>query len=220
MVASELISDIIPTVKPADTVEKVFLLFTEFRVNELPVVDENHFLGLIAEDDLIEITDEQLVVNSLSILKKHAFVRQNQHIYDVIRAFHANQLSVLPVLDMENNYIGLINIQRLIDYFASLTAVAEPGAIIVLEISNRDNSLAQMAQIVESDQAQILSSYTTTFPGATQMEVTLKINKRDISSIVSGFTRYNYTVKEVYNQALVEDDSMNRYDLLMNYLNF
>lgn len=219
MVAAELISDIIPPVKPTDSVEKVNTLFTEFKVEELPVVDGDQFLGLITEDDLIEVFDEDLPISTVSLSKTQAFVRDNQHIYDVIRLFHAQQLSVVPVLDMQNNYLGLINITALTDSFATLTAAIEPGAIIVLEINNRDNSLVQMAQIVESDKAQILSSYVRSFPDSTRLEVTLKINKKDVSAIVASFNRYDYIVSAVYNQAQVEDDSRNRYDLLMNYIN-
>ena len=219
MVAAELISDIIPPVKLTDTVEKVYLLLAEFKVNELPVIDEDQFLGLIAADDLFEIADEQLTVSSLSILKQHSFVRENQHIYDAIRIFHAQQLTVVPVLDMKNNYLGLIHINALTNSFATLTSVTEPGAIIVLEIGNRDNSLAQMSQIVESDKAQVLSSYVRSFPDSTRLEVTLKINKKDVSAILASFIRYDYIIKEVFNQAQVDDDSMNRYDLLMNYIN-
>ncbi|RYE21328.1 MAG: CBS domain-containing protein [Sphingobacteriaceae bacterium] len=219
MVAAELISDIIPPVKPTDSVEKVNLLFTEFKVEELPVVDGDQFLGLITEEDLIEVFDEELPVSTLSLSKTQAFVRDSQHIYDVIRLFYAQKLSVVPVLDMQNNYLGLINLTSLNDYFATLTSAIEPGAIIVLEINNRDNSLVQMAQIVESDKAQILSSYVRSFPDSTRLEVTLKINKKDVSAIIASFNRYDYLVSAVYNQAQVEDDSKNRYDLLMNYIN-
>ncbi|RYY30069.1 MAG: CBS domain-containing protein [Sphingobacteriaceae bacterium] len=219
MVAAELISDIIPPVKPTDSVEKVNLLFTEFKVEELPVVDGDQFLGLITEDELIEIFDEELPVSTVLLSKTQTFVRDNQHIYDVIRLFYAQKLSVVPVLDMQNNYLGLINLNALNDYFATLTSAIEPGAIIVLEISNRNNSLVQMAQIVESDKAQILSSYVRAFPDSTRLEVTLKINKKDVSAIVASFNRYDYLVSAVYNQAQVEDDSRSRYDLLMNYIN-
>lgn len=219
MVAAELISDIIPPVKPTDTVEKVYLLFSEFRVNELPVVDGDQFLGLITEDDLIEIQDEETLVSSTSLSKNHSFVRDNQHVYDVIRLFQAQQLSIVPVLDMQNNYLGLINTITLTDHFATLTAAMEPGAVIVLEINNRDNSLAQMAQIVESDKAQVLSSYVQSFPDSTRLEVTLKINKKDVSAILASFIRYDYVITAVFNQAQVEEDTMNRYDLLMNYIN-
>ncbi len=219
MVAAELISNIIPPVKPTDTVEKVNILFAEFRVSELPVADGDVFLGLITEDDLIEVLDEQVEISTISLTKIYSFVRENQHIYDVIRLFYAQQLSVVPVLDMQNNYLGLININALTEYFANMTSAVEPGAIIVLEISNRDNSLAQMAQIVESDKAQVLSSYVRSFPDSTRLEVTLKINKKEVSGILASFVRYDYVITAVFNQAQVEDDSMNRYDLLMNYIN-
>lgn len=219
MVAAELISNIIPPVKPTDTVEKVNILFAEFRVNELPVAEGDVFLGLITEDDLIEVPDEQVEISTISLTKIYSFVRENQHIYDVIRLFHAQQLSVVPVLDMQNNYLGLININALTEYFANMTSAVEPGAIIVLEISNRDNSLAQMAQIVESDKAQVLSSYVRFFSDSTRLEVTLKINKKEVSAILASFVRYDYVITAVFNQAQVEDDSMNRYDLLMNYIN-
>ncbi len=219
MVAAELISDIIPPLKPTDSVEKANLLFTEFKVEELPVVDGEQFLGLITEDDLIEVFDEELPVTTVPLSKTNSFVRDNQHIYDVIRLFYAQKLSVVPVLDMQNNYLGLINLNALNDYFATLTSAIEPGAIIVLEINNRNNSLVQMAQIVESDKAQILSSYVRSFPDSTRLEVTLKINKKDVSAIVASFNRYDYIISAVYNQVQVEDDSRNRYDLLMNYIN-
>lgn len=219
MVAAELISDIIPPVKPTDSVEKVNTLFIEFKVEELPVVDGEEFLGLITENDLIEVFDEEVPISTVSLSKTQAFVRDNQHIYDVIRLFYAQKLSVVPVLDMQDNYLGLITITSMNDYFATLTSAIEPGAIIVLEIGNRDNSLVQMAQIVESDKAQILSSYVRSFPDSTRMEVTLKINKKDVSAILASFNRYDYMVSAVYNQAQVEDDSKNRYELLMNYIN-
>jgi hypothetical protein len=76
-----------------------------------------------------------------------------------------------------------------------------------------------MAQIVESDNAQILSSYVKTFPDSTRMEVTLKTNKADLSAIVATFMRYEYTVKATFHNAGDDDGSKDRYDSLMNYLN-
>ena len=76
-----------------------------------------------------------------------------------------------------------------------------------------------MAQIVESDNAQILSSYVRTFPHSTKIEVTLKVNKVDISAIIATFIRYEYDVKATFNHVDDNDGSKDRYDSLMNYLN-
>jgi acetoin utilization protein AcuB len=219
MLAVELIADTIPPVHTSDTVQKVMDRLAEFRLKHLPIVNEEQFLGLIADTDLIAVNDNQVQIGSLALSLVNPYVREDQHIYDVIRLFYEQQLTVVPVLDVKKNYLGLISINNMNEYFAKLTSVTEPGGIIVLEITNKNNSLAHMAQIVESDNAQILSSYIRTFPDSTKMEVTLKVNKLDISAIIATFLRYEYDIKATFNHSDDNDNSKDRYDSLMNYLN-
>ncbi len=219
MLAAELIADSIPPVHTSDSVQKAVDRMIEFRVRHLPIVNEQQFLGLLAEDDYAAETDYQIPVGSLALSLVNPYVLEDQHIYDVIRLFYERQLTVVPVLDLQKNYLGLISINALAGYFATLTSVENPGAIIVLEINNKNNSLAHMSQVVESDNAQILSSYVRTFPDSTRIEVTLKINKRDISNIIATFLRYEYDIKATFNHTGDNDNSRERYDSLMNYLN-
>lgn len=219
MLAIELVADSIPPVHTSDSIQKVVDRMAEFRVRHLPIVNEKQFLGLIAEADFIEETDYLVPIGSLALSLINPYVLENQHIYDVMRLFYEQQLTVIPVLNAHKDYLGLISINTMIGYFAGLTSSAEPGGIIVLEINNRDNSLAHMAQIVESDNAQVLSSYIRTFPDSTRIEVTLKVNKLDISNIMATFLRYGYDIKATFNHAEHDDGSKDRYDSLMNYLN-
>ena len=219
MLAIELITNVIPPVNTSDSIQKVIDRMVEFRVRHLPIVNEEQFLGLLAEDDLVGETDNQTPVGALALSLVNPYVLEDQHIYDVIRMFHELQLTVVPVLDAKKNYLGLISINALTEYFARITSVEQPGGIIVLEINNKNNSLAHMAQIVESDNAQILSSYVKSFPDSTRLEVTLKVNKQDILAIISTFMRYEYTIKATFNHNGDNDNSRDRYDSLMNYLN-
>lgn len=219
MIAIELIADVIPPVHTSDTIQKVYDRMMEFRLRHLPIVNEKQFLGLIAEDDFIVESDYQAPVGSLGLSLVNPYVLEDQHIYDVIRLFYERKLTVVPVLDAKQNYLGLITINAITDYFAQITSVSQPGGIIVLEINNKNNSLAHMAQIVESDNAQILSSYVQTFPDSTRMEVTLKVNKQDISTIIATFLRYEYAIKATFNNTDNNDNGRDRYDSLMNYLN-
>jgi acetoin utilization protein AcuB len=219
MYAAELINDVIPSVHTSDSIQKVTDRMVELRVRHLPVVNGEQFLGLIAESDILPEADSQTPVGALGLSLINSYIREDQHIYDVIRLFYEQQLTVVPVLDIKKNYLGVIPISAINTYFATTASVAEPGGIIILEINNKNNSLAHMAQIVESDNAQILSSYVRTFPGSTRMEVTLKVNKQDISAIIATFLRYEYDVKATFNHSDNGDNSMDRYDSLMNYLN-
>jgi acetoin utilization protein AcuB len=219
MFAIELISDAIPPIHTSDSVQKVIDRMVEFRVRHLPIVNEEQFLGLVGENDLVEVTDYQTSIGALALSLVNPYVLEDQHIYDVIRLFYEQQLTVVPVLDVKKNYLGVISINAMNEYFARITSVAQPGGIIVLEINNKNNSLAHMAQIVESDNAQILSSYVVAQPDSTRMEVTLKVNKQDISAIIATFLRYEYDVKATFNHTGDNDNSRDRYDSLMNYLN-
>jgi acetoin utilization protein AcuB len=219
MIAVELVADSIPPVHTSDSIQKVVDRMVEFRVRHLPIVNEEQFLGLIAETDFIGETDYQQAIGALGLSLINPYVLEHQHIYDVMRLFYEQKLTVIPVLNAAKNYLGMISVNTMIEYFAKLTSSAEPGGIIVLEIGNKDNSLAHMAQIVESDNAQILSSYVRTFPESTRLEVTLKVNKLDISNITASFLRYGYDIKATFNHADHDDGSMDRYDSLMNYLN-
>ena len=219
MLAAELLSNAMPPVRNNYTIQQVIDRMIEFRVRHLPLVNEDQFVGLIAENDLIEHFDHNELVGDILLTLASPYVVETQHIYDVIRLFYEQKLTVVPVLDIRKNYLGLISIETMNEYFARITSVAEPGGIIVLEITNRNNSLAHMAQIVESDNAQVLSSYVRSFPDSTKLEVTLKLNKQDISGIVASFLRYDYTVQATFNYIPNDDDSMNRYDSFMNYLN-
>jgi acetoin utilization protein AcuB len=218
MLAIELAANIIPPVTTADSIQRAIDRMAEYKVRHLPVVNDQTFIGLLADTDITE-PDHNLPVSSLPHLHVNTFVMQDQHIYDVIRLFYEQQLTLVPVLDATKNYAGVVNLNAMNTYFAEITAATQPGGILVLEMSNKSNSMSQMAQIVESDNAQILSSYVRTFPDSTKIEVTLKLNKTDIASINAAFLRYGYDVKASFNHSDDDDDSLDRYESFMNYLN-
>jgi len=219
MLAIDLISDAIMPVHTSDPIQKVIDRMIEFRIRHLPIVNEEQFLGLISDNDFLGAVDFQTPIGALGLSLVNPYVLEEQHIYDVIRLFYEQKLTVVPVLDIKKNYLGLISINAMTEYFARITSVSQPGGIIVLEINNKNNSLAHMAQIVESDNAQILSSYVYQHPDSTRMEVTLKVNKQDISAILATFLRYEYDIKATFNHIGDNDNSRDRYDSLMNYLN-
>ena len=91
--------------------------------------------------------------------------------------------------------------------------------IIILEVNNVDYSLSQISQIVEGNDAKILSAYVANVPNSTKVEVTLKTNKEDLTRILQTFIRYNYIVKATFHQSSFEEDMRSRYDEFINYIN-
>ena len=219
MLAKDLITDEIPPLKTSDTGLMVINWMDEFKVSHLPIVNNHEYLGLISDTDILDlnITDEEIGKHKLSLIRP--FVTKNQHVYEVIKMISNMKLTVLPVLDENENYLGLIPLTSLLQQFSILAATREPGGIIVLEMNELDYSLSQIAQIIEGNDGKILSCYLNSLPESTRIEVTLKVNKTDISGILQTFNRYNYTVKASFHQSEFSDDMKNRFDSFMNYIN-
>ena len=74
--------------------------------------------------------EEPLGNHSLSLQKP--YVTEDQHVYDVIRQVFEQKLTLIPVIDANNHYLGSITLQCLVKYFARLAAVDNPGGIIVI----------------------------------------------------------------------------------------
>jgi|WetSurSiteA1Bulk_404760.scaffolds.fasta_scaffold04961_3 acetoin utilization protein AcuB len=219
MLAKDLLSDVVPALRTSDSGQKALYWMDIFRISHLPIVNNEDFLGLISDKDIYDcnMAEEPIGNHNLSLFSP--YVTENQHIYEVIELASRLNLSIVPVLDHNNHYKGVITQNDLINYFADFSALKEPGAIIVLDMNVHDYSLSQIAQIVESNDARILSMYISSHSASTRMELTLKINRNDLTSIIQTFTRYNYTIHSTY----MDHDDMdslyeNRYEMFMKYL--
>jgi acetoin utilization protein AcuB len=219
MIASELITDGIPPLKTSDTAERALAWMGEFRVNHLPIVNNREFLGLISEEDIIDLNAPAEVIgaHSLSLIKP--YVLEDAHIYEVINLINEQKLTIVPVLNHTKTYLGLISLQDLLENFAMMTSVEGAGGILVLELGVRDYSLAEIARIIEGDGARILSTYITSHQDSTKLELTLKIDKDDLTYIINSLVRFKYKIKGSYHINKFLDDTVDRYESLMKYLN-
>lgn len=220
MRAIDLITEEIPPLIHTDTGEKAINWMDEFKVSHLPVLKNGNFVGLVSESDILDKLDLNATLDGLFDHLPRPYVISNAHIYEVLAKMSEDKLSVLPILDEKENYLGCTSVYELMTRLANTGSIKEPGGIIVLEVNSIDYSMAQIAQIVESNNARILSSYIISSNESTKLDVTLKINQLDLSNIIRTFERYDYLIKASYQHGLGEDDIQQRFDSLMNFLKF
>ncbi len=217
MTAKELASSFV-VLKTSDTAQVALSLMEEFKVSHLPIVNNEEFLGLISQSDIYDLNSPQEPVGNHILSVSRQYIEQTQNVFDVIKLFAEQKLTLLPVLDNKSKYIGSITISSLIQQFSKMTAVENPGGIITIELNQSDYSLSEIAQIVESNDAKILSFFLTSFPDSTKLEVTMKLNKMDIRPVLQTFNRYNYNVTASHSGEEYNDELKERFDSLMNYL--
>jgi CBS domain-containing protein len=220
MVAQELISEVVPALKLTDSGQKALNLMEIFRISHLAVTDGKRLVGIISDKIIydLNIIDKPIGDYSEHLLSPH--IHTNQHIYEVFSTISGLKLSAVPVLDLHHQYCGVITVFDLAQKFADLVAVQEPGGVILLELNSIDYSLSQIAQIVESNDAKILSFYISPENESKLMTITLKINVIDLSSIIQTFVRYDYNIKAVYmDDSIIKNLYDDRFDQLMKFMN-
>ena len=219
MQASELISSSLTTLHPDDDGNRALSLMNELRVNHLAVVRNSFYLGILSEKEILSWTKtNEFIDEHLSELTAPSVIN-SQHLYDIIQTVELNSLSIIPVLDEKKHYLGAITNRKLLYTIAKSTSVQSIGGMIVLQMKENDYSMIEIARIIESNDTKILSSYITSIPNAQMMELTLKLNKVDITAIVKDFERFDYTITASYNENNKKDDFLDRYESLIRFLN-
>jgi predicted transcriptional regulator len=219
MQASELISSSIISLHPDDDGSKALALMDDLRVTHLPVIRNKSYLGLISENEILQWQSaDELIEEHLPNLMA-PFALSSQHLFDIIEILEANSLSIVPVLSEEKKYVGAISNQKLLYTIAKSSAVQSIGGVIVLEMNQNDYSMSEIASIIESNNAKILSSYITSVPDSTKMELTIKVSITELDTIIADLKRFEYKVMASYNDGNSKDDMMERYKSLMRYLN-
>jgi CBS domain-containing protein len=219
MHALDLITSDIPPLRPQDDVARAMDWLEEFKVGHLPVVEAGRLVGMVRDQDLTDRNDTRGTVAGVMEQVEVPFIRGNQHIYEVMKLFSERGLTVVPVLDEMGRYLGAITEHEALKRLAEVTNIHEPGSIVVLEMNQLDYSLQQIARIVEGNDAKVLSVYSHVLPSSTKLEVTLKINRQDISDILQSFDRYEIHVKTTYQGSRFHDDLRGRYEELMRFIN-
>lgn len=219
MTAKTLIAHDIPPLKIEQTGKDAFHVLNDYHVKHLPVVDGRRLVGLLSEEDIFNHKlYEPISEYDFSMHRRYA-VQENEHLFEVMRLMGDHRLTVVPVVDDEGNYLGLISQNDLLRYFANTASFTEHGAILVLEMNRRDYSLATIARIMEEDRVNILSSFVTSVPDPENIELTLKVNRHDLARTIASLERHNYTVKDTFGELESADALQDRYDSLMHYLN-
>ena len=217
MIAAELISNNMIPLRTSDTGRAALNVMSDFYVKHLPVVNDKELLAIISENDVLNNPIDE-PIGSFPLNINFPYVKQDDHLFEVMGLMAEHNLTVIPVVDHEKSYIGLISQEDLIQSYAKSFSFAEHGSIVVLEMLKSDYSLAEISGIVESESAAILATFLNTAPSSQSVFVTLKINKQEIQPILASFERYEYRIKATYTESDYIDTLRDRYNSLMNYL--
>lgn len=218
MLTGELTSQTLPYLHLNDKVYQALQLMNDNQVAHLPIVDGEKYIGIISEDDLLLADNEHVELNELQQSFSNTSVKSDEHFLKAIQVAAENGLSVVPVVDNDNDITGAVAYSDLLKNASEFMSLNEPGGLIVLEMESNQYSFNELSKILEANDAQITQLNTINNQETGMMQVTIRINKPDVSDIVTAFQRYEYNVKYYFGEELYTNDLRNNYDNLMNYL--
>lgn len=218
MIVQEFISNDIPPLHSNDTLSKALEWMAQFKVSDLPIVDKKKYIGLISESDILDYNklDEKIAQSKIHLEKPFVYI--HQHIYELFRLMTKHNITVMPVLNEKDEYVGSISAKGIVQNLSKITSLQSTGGIIVLNVPFKDYSAVQIANIIEGNDAKILSMYVESLNND-WLEITIKVNVDDVSRILQTFYRYNYQVKTVYQSSESEVDLKRRLDEFWHFLN-
>ncbi len=218
MFCGQLISSDVNARSLGDSVGFVLAQMEELKVEHLPVVEGDKYLGLIAEDDLQD-TGTDTLLSEMQDYFIHSSVQVNDYFLVAVKIAHVMQIDIIPVMNEKKEMEGVIRRDRLFRELAHLTGAEEYGSMIVLEMEQKDYSVGNLNRLVESNDAIITQLNTWFDKSVNTLTVVLRINKEEISDIVATFQRHDYTVRYYLGEELFRNELQSNLDHLMNYLN-
>ncbi len=206
--AKHIFSDITP-LKNDDTGEKASSMMNMFNVDDLPFVDDGKLIGVVSRNDILK-NGFQTKIKDYSLNKRIIFIREEWHVFNIIDFFSKNKISLAPVIAKDVTYIACITKEVLFSKFGGIFTFSHPGSIIEINIPIIDYSLSKLSHIVESEDTSIIGlMINESNTDSAVINMMIKLNRKDISSVLSALERHGYVVSYAYNT-----DSLSKYDLL------
>ena len=221
MLAADLIDPMLPALKATDSVSQALDWMQEHRIGQLVLTDQGDYRGVVSEELLMDVPDDERPLSDVMRLFEQTYVLEDQHLYEILALVLQHRMDVVAVLNEGREFSGTISASELLKQFAQELGVQEAGAILILNINERDYSMAEISRLIESNHVKVVSSYfsSAAYGMPDRSRLTLKLNRRDITPVISTLERFGYQIEAAFANAPVESIDHERLDSLLRYLN-
>lgn len=217
MLNQQLISSQIEPLNYLQTVKEALIVMSDLKLPQMPVVKDGLYVGMLMEEDLLDADAKETLANFQYDLLPFSVIG-NDHFLTAARLNAEQRLKIVPVITAEKEYLGSIMEEDLLKQFVRLNGALEKGALLVLSMNPSEYSTGQLAKLVETNDALITQLNTFNDEITGKLIVTVRINKEEISDILSTFQRYDYQVIFHAGQEQYENELRRNYFHLMNFL--
>lgn len=217
MLVEDLIEKKFYSVDSSMSFKQVFNVFNESNLNELPIVDNAVFLGLIIKEQVLGKEENTDPISTIKEQFRNVSVKEDERVIVALKKMTIGGISNLPVIDEDGLIKGIVSASALWNEFSIKSSMSGIGGWIVLSMNKNDFKLSEIAQIVESNGMMIVMHFVHFFQEMDIIDVHIKVSRENVNELVQTFQRYGYKVVDVIQPQKFVDDWDNRFDELMRF---
>ncbi|MBD8017419.1 MULTISPECIES: CBS domain-containing protein [Kaistella] len=217
MFITDYISKDYPAFNTGDSIEEANEVAKEFGYSHVFIKKKGIYQGALSQPFLEESPDGTLA--SLAIHYEKFAITEDSNLLDSIKLFHTFNSNVVPVINTTEKYLGYLSCDDIFNEFSKYPLFSENGAVMIVQTSGRHYSLSEVCRIVESNNGKIYGCFISAVSDD-YIQITLKFNAENTSSIDETFERYGYSVVQKFYDDEKEDLLKDRFGFLGKYLQF
>ncbi|MDC0189357.1 CBS domain-containing protein [Flavobacteriales bacterium] len=217
-----MITDIIknnilpPTI--SETGVNVLALMGEYNLTELPVMNgEDEFIGIINEKNIKLMDDSKAGIYSIQNDIKNISTNMDTHLFETIHIFSNNHISILPVLNEQNKYMGYVTLNELMQKLDCLQDLQTNNFIAIISSKPKDYSLSHMSRLIEENNGNIILLWSEI--EQTQIKIHLLIDCPNSQRVIQALERHGYLIITKSLNKASTDDLDDRFQSFLKYLN-
>lgn len=193
------------TITSKTSARKALDIMQSKRFSNIPVVDNGRVVGIIAKEDIINqyfcgekgctLMEDTLVEE---IMTKHFItVKKMDYMEKAVSLLREKDVSALPVLDTDDNLVGIITRSDVFEAFSDAMGTDNKGTRIYMVVPEFIGQLAKIANIVKHHGISIeaLSVFDSGIINTKQ--VIMKVGSTDVGSMVADLKAAGLDVRDV-----------------------
>lgn len=220
MIAKELISEQLHALRTTDSVETAIDYLATQGFSELPVLENKTIYNYCRLQSLYALPNKSQELMHVVASNPHApKALEDQHLYELVPLLASNELSVLGVVDAAGSYIGSIDQKQINKLITQSLTYRGLGAVLVLEMDEKDYSPATMARWIEENGAKVIGLMVSQLEFS-RLKVNIKVNTTYVRAIIATLDRQGFRVSQVYLSEDSNDKNDHEIDLALRFFDF
>lgn len=218
MVTKDFTNIDIPALDENCTVEDAQRMMKKYHLTSIAATINGN-LGIFDSESFKSLPKETPLENLAQVHIKVS-VAEHAHIWETINTFNIYETNLLPIVNNENEYIGVAGLRTIFKRVFEIFPIGNGGAILELEVSYRGYSLSELSSIVENAEAKITLLSVVPMTTSNNVMVVFSIDKDDATEVISALERHGYQVNSWFmNKGKIDSILEERYSAFMKYIN-